>query len=219
MFVRTCNVVSHDNGWSVCARHLIHVSCAWVIVCSLFDPRFALFICHSHLPLHPPELWILPCPLPCGCPRSKIPCALRPMRSLALWANNAPLTGYEPNFFDDYHYSETTDIYLHEQSSDTRPSYLHDAEISDDTIGRALSSPLFTQEREEPAGRRQAYHSLEESLLPSQSLSVCHVRTGRPVHELSSLGSSIRENPSRESEKWANQDSPWTRKRANSRWL
>ena len=34
-----------------------------------------------------------------------------------------------------------------EPSSDTRPSYLHDAEISDDTIGRALSSPLFTQER------------------------------------------------------------------------
>ena len=116
-------------------------------------------------------------------------------------ANNAPLTGYEPNFFDAYHYSETTEIYLQEQSSDTRPSYLHDAELDDETIGRALSSPLFTQEREEPAGRRQAYHSLEESLLPSQSLSVCHVRTGRPVHELSSLGSSIRENPSRESEK------------------
>ena len=115
-------------------------------------------------------------------------------------ANNAPLTGYEPNFFDDFHYSETTEVFLQEQSSDTRPSYLHDTEISDDTIGRALSSPLFTQEREEPAGRRQAYHPLEESLLPSQPLSVCHVRTGRPVHELSSLGSSIRENPSRDSE-------------------
>ena len=113
-------------------------------------------------------------------------------------ANNAPLTGYEPNFFDDFHYSETSEIFLQEQSSDTRPSYLHDAEISDDTIGRALSSPLFTQVREEPAGRRQAYHSLEESLLPSQSLSVCHVRTERPVHELSSLSSSIREKPSRE---------------------
>ena len=59
-----------------------------------------------------------------------------------------------------------------------------------DTIGKALSSPLFIQEREEPAGRRQAYHSSEESLLSSQSLSVGHVRTERPVHELSSLGSS-----------------------------
>ena len=115
-------------------------------------------------------------------------------------ANNATLTDYEPNFFDDYHYSETTEIFLQESSSDTRPSYLHDAEISDDTIGRALSSPLFTQEREEPAGRRQAYHSLDESLLQSQSLSVCHVSTVRPIHELRSLSSSIRENPSRDSE-------------------
>ena len=115
-------------------------------------------------------------------------------------ANNAPLTGYEPNFFDDYHYSETTEIFLQESSSDTRPSYLHDAEISDDTIGRALSSPLFTQEREEPADRGQAYHSLEESLLPSKSLSVGHVRTGRPVNELSLPSSSVRENPSRDSE-------------------
>ena len=74
------------------------------------------------------------------------------------------------------------------RSSVTRPS------------AGALSSPLFIQEREEPAGRRQAYHSLEESLLPSLSLSVCHVRTERPVHELSLLGSSSREKPSRDSE-------------------
>ena len=120
--------------------------------------------------------------------RSKIPLCTSPNEETGPLVNNAPLTGYEPNFFDDYHYSETTEIFLQDSSSDTRPSYLHDAEISDDTIGRALSSPLFTQEREEPAGRRQAYHSLEESLLPSQSLSVCHVRTERPVHELSSLG-------------------------------
>ena len=56
------------------------------------------------------------------------------------------------------------------------------------------------QEREEPAGRRQAYHSLEEILLSSQSLSVGHVRTGRLVNELSSLSSSVRENLSRGSE-------------------
>ena len=80
------------------------------------------------------------------------------------------------------------------------PSYLCDAELDDETIGRALSSPLFIQEREEPADRRQAYHSYEESLLPAQSLSVCHGRTGRPVHELSSLSSRSREKPSRDSE-------------------
>ena len=84
-------------------------------------------------------------------------------------AKNGPLTGYEPNFFDDFHFSETTEIFFQESSSDTMPSYLHDAEISDYTIGMALSSPLFTQEREDPASRRQAYHSFEESLLPSQS--------------------------------------------------
>ena len=68
------------------------------------------------------------------------------------------------------------------------------------TIGRALSSPLFTQEREEPAGRRQADHSPEESLLSSQSLSVGHVRTVRLVNEFGPLSSSVRENPCRDSE-------------------
>ena len=87
-------------------------------------------------------------------------------------ANNAPFTGYESNFFDDYHYSETTEIFLQVSSSDTRPSYLHDAEINDDTIGRALTSPLFTQEREEPAGHRQAHHSPEEKFVV-KSVVVC----------------------------------------------
>ena len=63
--------------------------------------------------------------------------------------------------------------------------YLCDAEIDDETIGKALSSPLFIQERGESADRRQAYHSCEESLLPAQSF-FAPARTGRPVHELSS---------------------------------
>ena len=114
--------------------------------------------------------------------------------------NNNSLTGYEPNFFDDYHFSETTEILIQESSSDTMPSYLHDAELSDETIGGALSSPLLIEEREEPAGRRQADHTPEESLLSSQSLSVGHVSTGRLVSEFGSLSSSVRENPSRDSE-------------------
>ena len=68
------------------------------------------------------------------------------------------------------------------------------------SIGRALSSPLFNQEREEPADRRQANHYFEESLSPAQSFSVCHSRTGRPVHELCSLNSCSKEKPSRDSE-------------------
>ena len=107
-------------------------------------------------------------------------------------ADNAPLTGCEPKFFDDYHITETTEIFIQESSSDSRPSNLHDWEISDYTIGRALSSPLFTQEREDPASRREAYRSPEESLLSSQSLSVGHVRTGEI--------SNVRENPCRDSE-------------------
>ena len=129
-----------------------------------------------------------------------IHCATPPIEESGPLAKTTSSTGYEPNVIDNFDYSETTEVFLQEQSSDTMPSYLHDAELGDETIGRALSSPLFIQEREEPAGRRQAYHFFEESLLPSQSLSVCHVSTGRPVNELSSLSSCSREKPSREME-------------------
>ena len=105
---------------------------------------------------------------------------------------NTTLTGYEPKILDDYHISETTEIFIQESSSDSRPSKLHDLEISDHT--------MFTQEREDPASRRQAYHSPEESLLSSQSLSVGHVRTGRPVDEFGSPISNVREIPCRDSE-------------------
>ena len=52
-------------------------------------------------------------------------------------------------------------------------------------IGKALSSPLFIQEREEPANLRQSHHSHEESLLPAQSF-FTRASTGSPVHEPSS---------------------------------
>ena len=85
-------------------------------------------------------------------------------------ANDAPLTGYEPNDLD-YHISETIEVFIQE-SGENRSLNSHDLDLDDCTIGRALSSPLFTQEREEKAGHRQAHHSLEESLLSSQSSSV-----------------------------------------------
>ena len=163
--------------------------------------------CHPCLHLHmsAPHSHLLPRslhqeqPLRSRC-RSTNTALLRQEEESGPLAKTTSSTGYEPNVIDNLDYSETTEIFLQEQSSDTMPSFLHDAEISDDTIGKALSSPLCIQEREEPAGRRQACHSFEEILLSSQSLSVCHVRTGRPVHEFSSLGSSIREKPSRERE-------------------
>ena len=93
-----------------------------------------------------------------------------------------------------------TELFIQESSDENRSLNSHDLEFDDYTIGMALSSPLFTQEREDAASRRQASHSPDESLLPAPSLSVCHVRTGRPTHERSSPGSSIRENPCRGSE-------------------
>ena len=116
-------------------------------------------------------------------------------------AEDNPLTGYKPNFIDNYQISETTEIFIQESSSDSRHSNLHDLEIDDYTIGRALSSPLFTQEREDLAGRRQPCHSLAESLLSSQSLSVGHVRTGRLVNEFGSLISRVREKPTQKMER------------------
>ena len=57
-------------------------------------------------------------------------------------AEFTPLTGYEPKL-PDFHYSETAEIIFRDESSDAVPSYLIDAELDDETIGRALSSPLF----------------------------------------------------------------------------
>ena len=133
-------------------------------------------------------------------PSEQDPLCTSPNEESGPLANNANLTGYEPNFFDDFHYSETTEIFLQEQSSDTRPSYLRNARsVAAPLAERSLHHCSLGSEKNQ-AGRRQAYHSLEESLLPSQSLSVCHVRTGRPAHELSWLSLSIREKPSRDSE-------------------
>ena len=98
-----------------------------------------------------------------------------------------PPKSYEPKLLDDFHYSEITDMIFQEESGDkdAEPSFSCDAELDDETIGKAFSSPLFTQEREEPADRRQAYHSHEESLLPVQSF-FAYARTERPVYVLSS---------------------------------
>ena len=88
---------------------------------------------------------------------------------LGTLAENNSSTSYEPN---DLHISETTDIFIQESSGDNRSLNLHDFEFDDYTIGMALSSPLFTQEREDAASHRQAYHSLDEGFVV-QSVVVC----------------------------------------------
>ena len=89
-----------------------------------------------------------------------------------------PLTGYEPNQLDNSDYSETYAVIFQNESVDidTEPSYSCYAELDDELIRNALSSPLFIQEREEPANLRQTYHSNEESLLPAQYFSPAQVR-------------------------------------------
>ena len=98
-----------------------------------------------------------------------------------------PLTGYEPNQLDDFDYSEASAAIFQDESVniDTELSFSCDAELDDELLGKALSSPLFIQEREEPANLRQTYHSHEESLLPSQSF-FTRTSTGRPEDEPSS---------------------------------
>ena len=116
---------------------------------------------------------------------------------LGTLAEYDPLTGYEPN---DYHISETTEPHIQESAGENASLNSHDLEYDDYTTGMALSSPLFTQEREDDASRGRAYHSHDESLLSSQSSSVGH-RTGRPVVEqFNSLISNVRKNPRRSSE-------------------
>ena len=118
-----------------------------------------------------------------------------------LRGDTQPLTGYEPNKLDN---SETLAAIFQDESVDvdTELSCSCDAELDDELIGKALSSPLLIQEREEPANLRQTYHSHEESLLPAQSF-VTRTSTGRPENEL---------------RKRANQDSPWKTRRANFCW-
>ena len=77
-----------------------------------------------------------------------------------------PPTCYEPKLLDNFDYSNFSAVIFQNESVDvdTEPSYPCDAELDDELIGKALSSPLFIQEREEPANLGQAYHSHEESL-------------------------------------------------------
>ena len=109
-----------------------------------------------------------------------------------------PPTGYEPKLLDDFHFSETSEMIF--QGGIGRHRYgalvlVWRGTPRWDHQKKALSSPLFIQEREEPADLRQDYHSHEESLLPAQSF-FAHTSTVWPVFELSSC----RQKPSREME-------------------
>ena len=88
------------------------------------------------------------------------------------------------------------------------PSHLIDAQLDDETIGKALSSPLFIQEREEPANRRQAYHSFEESLLPAQFFFCVSLKNGE-TRASTQFAKLVQQRKTKSRlRKRANQDSP-----------
>ena len=114
--------------------------------------------------------------------------------------NNAPLTGYEPNFFDDYHFSETTEIFIQESSSDTgRRTRMTRRSVTTPSAERSLHHCSLRSEKNQRAVDK-LITLLKKVSLSSQSLSVGHVRTVRPVDECGSLISNVRENPCRDSE-------------------
>ena len=171
-----------------CAHHIpcvISMRSCCVLILFDFSTFLSLLSIFSPIVLSFPPGHQLHLPR-CG---EQSPCTLQLMRDLGTLAEYDPLTGNEPN---DYHISETTEPYIQESSGEN--GSLNDLEYDDVTIGMALSSPLFTQEREDDASRRRAYHSHDEGS------SVGH-RTGRPVVEQSdSQISNVRENPRHSSE-------------------
>ena len=201
---------THGSSLGPHSFHHIYVSC--VIWCVF------LIVLSSTTPLSSlssPSSLLSPCPSFCPSTSSSRTWRTSTLRTLAkehlcTLAEYDPLTSYEPN---DYHITEATEPYTQESSVENGSP--NDFEYDDVTIGKALSSPPFTQEREDAASRRRADHSEEEGLS-----SVSHDRTGRPVVEpLDSKNFKCSRNSEPQLRKWANQDSSGTTKKADSRWL
>ena len=69
-------------------------------------------------------------------------CATPPNEESGALAKTTSSTGYEPNVIDNFDYSETTEIFLQEQSSDTMPSsakrYHHHCSFRSEKTQRAV---------------------------------------------------------------------------------
>ena len=170
----------HAHAWlksCVCrARIMCHPQ-----VFVLHFPLSADHLLSYHLVLPPARQLHLP-----GC-GGQIPCALSLMRTLAPLPSTTLSQVMSPT-------TATSWRLLNLTSRNPRSN-------DDATIGKALSSPLFTQEREDDACRRRAYHFQDEGLSSSLSSSVSQVGTGRPVVKpFDSQISSVREIPSHCSE-------------------
>ena len=107
-------------------------------------------------------------------------------------------TGYKPKLLDDFHYSETSEMIFQEESGDkdTEPSYLCDAELDDETIGKSANFTTLHSGAKRISGPKTKLITLMKKVCCQLSPLFTHTRTWRPVHELSSC----RQKPSREIE-------------------
>ena len=81
--------MSHTTvAQDVCPHHVIHASCAAVVLI-LFDSPFCTLHRLSHLPFHFPDLHLR---LRCGLVRGEVHAALRANEELGTLADNNPLT-------------------------------------------------------------------------------------------------------------------------------
>ena len=145
-----------------------------------------------------PEPGPVPLPLPCGLHRGHILLALCQMRSLAFW----PITRLSQIMSPTSLTFFTTQRLLKSRSPPATPgprTCITQRSVTTPSAERSLHHCSFWSEKNQRT-LDKLITLLKKSLLPSQSLSVCHVRTVRPVYELSSLGSSSREKPGRDSE-------------------
>ena len=198
-FSRLCTHVQQCRTWhwlKVFVHVIPSMLRAQCLIWSLFDSPLGTLHSLSHHPLHSPNLHLH---LLCGSVRREVPGALPRKRSWALWPTTPRSQVMSPKSSTTTTSQRPLKFSSRSPPATAGPRTCMTWRLVTTPSAEALSSPLFTQEREEPAGRRQAYHSPEESL-SSQSSSVGHVRTGRPVDEFGSLISNGRENPCRDSE-------------------
>ena len=181
LWLKVSQRVSHEKH-----VHPHVITCLSVVISPCFDLFLSLFCVSTFCPFSTPPLFCSSSSM-WSKPPSIEPNAHTQNEEYCSVAIHNRLTGHEPKQLDNSDNSETYAVIFQNESVDidTEPSYPCDAELDDEIIGKALSSPLFFLEREEPADRRQASLSHDESLSSARSF-FAHARTGRPVHELGS---------------------------------
>ena len=161
---------------SPCVTH--DVARAFIFIFLLAHER-STFVCLFFI------LWHQPLRSRC---RSKNTATIHRMSSMAVWPKQPLLQVYEPNLIDNSDYSETHRAIFQNESVDidTELSYSFDAELDDELIRKAPSSPLFNQEREEPANLRTSLSLSWRKVCYQLSLFFTRTSTVKPVYEPSS---------------------------------